>query len=1068
MATPLEALQNRKNTLSSSLGSSNTAYMPDTIPSPKDLSTDKQLSSVNKQIDDLRSKNLRTTWYGPEKEDAGDTGGSDDGLFMSGLKALSKPLNAIAGTVQYATGKGVKPGLGENINEATKTGLTFGNILQQSGAPRGVQVPLGFALDVMFDPVNWLTAGTSALIPRAGVGLVKGGAKSGIKGALEGFTSGVKSGVQKDAVSLMKLMPFTKKIAEIAPAAEKAGLKTSGFTNMMSKGATKYREATENLGKKAIENADKYDEAIGTTVMDRINKRPFGFQVGTLGDTIEEVIKKVPSTKILGKSTPTGDEIVDFFKYSPKKASEIADLKDKVINLARDKGVILTRNEEGSHFEKIDDFLKPDAVVTLPDKLGETMEVAIRDADGIVKSEFADKVKVYDSIENAKTLLETAGEDYNLKNLIEAYKVTPVGKTGVQWYDNAIDRLKSTTIDDIVHGRLGTGEEVVETVKKEADDLVKTWNSYNGIKDLKPLGKLLDAQQSFISIFKSAKVPMNLASHVVSHIGNFFMGTMMGLPMWKSEYFKAMMQANDLVKGKLGANGFKEMFFSDVNSLISMADNNPTRFKQLTGLDPKEIASKLSAEEKITNVLRSGSTADEVLKVLQEAAEKAQMADVQVGELSNMKNIAEEAADIETKSKLNKQLMKEGLGSYPTPSEQLSKMLKEAPVTRGEEFGSFTTSEITHNARFEQLKSWLAKESAAKPYNVPLKLANGLVNTMPRWYEHIDQTFKLGTSTYLTKIGLTEEELKIISRTVPFTKDDILEPIIKDGEKLYRLTQLKAAEVATEAFMNYAAMPDFVRVMRALPVLGSPFMSFPYAMAVKTAKTAINNPAIFNKVGFMINEMNANRSPQEKDAMEETYNEYLKAPTVVKLFGMWNTNVKNLIPYYQMNMFNPSQRDFGDSTQGKVVQMMDKFPIMQDPIGGVIKDYFIQPWILSGSGETPQGQFGEPLYPSFDEQGKKIEPGLGTKAFYGGRAIAEAVVPGSLSYLGALNAPDILSPETINKIPSYGFRNLSNATQGRSSIGATTKEDAVRKTIRSLFGRTGLPAYTLDVTKTSD
>jgi hypothetical protein len=244
-------------------------------------------------------------------------------------------------------------------------------------------------------------------------------------------------------------------------------------------------------------------------------------------------------------------------------------------------------------------------------------------------------------------------------------------------------------------------------------------------------------------------------------------------------------------------------------------------------------------------------------------------------------------------------------------------------------------------------------------------------------------------------------------------------------------------------------------------------MSFPYAMVSKMGKTAVNNPALFNKISFMINEMNTGRTPQEKAALEEKYNQYLKSPTVVKLFGMWNTDVKTYIPYYTMNMFNPSERTYDDSNEGKMLKLMDKFPVMQDPVGQVIKDYFIQPWILSNSGQVPQGLFGQPIYPAYDEQGNKKDVGLMTKALYGGRSIAESVVPGSLSYLGLANAVADLSPEAVEWIPSYGGRNLANATQGRSSIGATTKEDAVRKTFRSLLGRTGVPAYTLDVTKTS-
>ena len=58
-------------------------------------------------------------------------------------------------------------------------------------------------------------------------------------------------------------------------------------------------------------------------------------------------------------------------------------------------------------------------------------------------------------------------------------------------------------------------------------------------------------------------------------------------------------------------------------------------------------------------------------------------------------------------------------------------------------------------------------------------------------------------------------------------------------------------------------------------------------------------------------------------------------------------------------------------------------------------------------------------------------------------------------------------------IPSYGFRDVANAANadtlgnGRSSIGATTKENAMQKTFRAILGRTGIPAYTLDTTTTT-
>lgn len=1055
MATPLEALMTQKKDLEQKLGSSATAYARNTTPTSSDLSLDTRLASINKQIEDLKSKNLRTTWYGPS-EPVVDEGGESTGLIMRGLNALQKPLNAIAGTVQYALGKGTKPSLVSNINEATKTGLVFGDILKQSGASRGVQVPLGFALDVMLDPVNWLTAGTAAIIPRVGTGLVKGTIRGGIKEGLEAAGTGLVSNLERKAATAMNFVPFSRKIANMAPKVDEALTFGDKYRNTMIKGATKYTNLANKLGEKAIEGSTRYDELVGKNIYDKLGKGIYGQKTGIISETLQNVVEKIPSTTILGKATPSGEKLVEFFKYSPKQAADVADLKDKVQKLAKNKGVILTRSAEGADFQSIDEFLSPGATIGVKDKVGDVMNVAIKEADGTLKNNFAGKIKVTDNIDNAKALLEAAREDYNLKNLAEAYKVVQPGQTGVAWYDNAISRLKSTTVDDILHARLGAGETIEGLVEKQADELVQNWNNATKVRNIKPFEKILNAYPTYLSLFKLAKVPMNLASHVVANIGNFFMGAMMGLPVYKFEYYNSVRKANALMRGKLGAKGLQEMFFNDVNSLADMMENNPNRFRQLTGIDPSEILNKLNVEERVLGV--KGKFQDDLLKFMREAAARVEEGDIMAARLSELEKTA---------TKAEKEALKQ---KYNTATETMRNLAEEAPLRSSEIPSSWSAGELTPNTKIDKIKDWIANE-AQKPnrkYNPIVQVADLLANSMPRWYEQIDQSWKMGTTDFLTHIGLTEPELLTVSRTVPMTADDILEPMIKNGEKFYRLKPLKASEVAMEAYMNYAAMPDFVKVIRAAPIVGSPFYSFPYAMAVKTAKTAVHNPAVFNKIGAMIDEMNAGRSPQEKQAMEEKYNEYLKSPTVVKMFGMWNTNVKNFIPYYTMNMFNPSERTYGDSFQGQMLKLSDKFPFLQDPIGAVIKDYFIQPWILSGSGELPQGQFGQPLYPTYDEKGNKIEPGLGTKAFYAGRTLGESLIPGTLSYAGLLNAPLGLSPEAINLIPSYGIRNIANATQGRSSVGALTKEDATRKTLRAVLGRTGIPAYTLDVTKTSN
>lgn len=73
-------------------------------------------------------------------------------------------------------------------------------------------------------------------------------------------------------------------------------------------------------------------------------------------------------------------------------------------------------------------------------------------------------------------------------------------------------------------------------------------------------------------------------------------------------------------------------------------------------------------------------------------------------------------------------------------------------------------------------------------------------------------------------------------------------------------------------------------------------------------------------------------------------------------------NIANVIPYYSMNMFMPSNRRYSSSLGSNLVSALDKLPIMKDPVGQTIFDYFIQPLIIRDT--MSQGQFGQPLYPS--------------------------------------------------------------------------------------------------------
>ena len=629
---------------------------------------------------------------------------------------------------------------------------------------------------------------------------------------------------------------------------------------------------------------------------------------------------------------------------------------------------------------------------------------------------------------------------------------------------------------------VNTAQDVEKAVQEGTDITTRTWQALNAIPgkvastvvgmtpgDWHPFEKVLNSLDQYTAFFKSFKVPMNIGSHVVNYVGNYFFGAMQGLPVYKPEWLAEMREAGQLLKGNLGVTGIKNMFFNDANLMIDLADNNPARFRQLFGFNATDIVGKISTEEKIRGAIPTKF--GDVVKVISQQWSDLDEAIARGEKISSLEGTVKSAAagESELAAKVGKKKLNEELGAFKLPSETTKSVLDEKGAIKGsEELGTFTTSELPPNKAIDAIKLKLARLAEDNPNNYLYKAADKLFNAMPKAYEQIDRVQKIGSVNYMTKIGLTEQELITVSRSVPITEKDLLPPIIKNGEKLYRLTPLKASEVSMETYMNYAAMPDFVKVMRALPIVGSNFYSFQYAMAVKTAKTLINNPAIFNKVGFALSEYAGERTPAEKVALQQKYNQYLNSPSVIKVAGMWNTDVKNVIPYYGMNMFNPSEKTYDTSTpQGRILQLSDNLPVLQTPIGQVIKDYLVQPWILSGTGEIPQGQFGQPLYPSYDANGKQITPGWGTKAFYGARTLAESVVPGTFSYLGVPLGMTGISPENTNLIPSYGIRGIANAVEGRSTIGAMTKENAIEKTLKAVLGRSGIPAYTLDTTQTN-
>jgi hypothetical protein len=223
-----------------------------------------------------------------------------------------------------------------------------------------------------------------------------------------------------------------------------------------------------------------------------------------------------------------------------------------------------------------------------------------------------------------------------------------------------------------------------------------------------------------------------------------------------------------------------------------------------------------------------------------------------------------------------------------------------------------------------------------------------------------------------------------------------------------------------------------------------------YAMADKTGKSLLMNPASFNKISLLMKELNGAATPLEKETLDSEYNQYMKTEGMVRMpFPFFDNNplylnTINWLPYYMNNIFSGTDKTYEDTVPSTLSKIMDSSPFMQDPVGQMMFNYFVQPMILDG--EIPQGKFGQQIYPTDATTAEKMA--------YFTRDAAEMFVPSA----AAVTSP-IIPDEAINWLPSYHWRRLSNAMKGRTVIGADAKDPAAERTIKAISSILGVPLY---------
>ena len=245
-------------------------------PSPSAISRQQSLFNIQNKITKLNDQRLRQKWY---PTTTGDTTteptAPPEGIVGKALDVISIPLYGVVGAARHAVGQGTTGSLGGDVMEnIQKSKKTFGSMLSEAGVNGPVSAVAGFGLDVMFDPVNWMTMGTSALIPKVARGIIGGAAEEGAMGALRGARAAATVRGAEVAGTLGKWSPGafglgTKIIDKIPLVAKDPSLEGMTWTQIG-------KNTLRGLAEKNVAATAEYERLTGDTMAKRLAQRGFG------------------------------------------------------------------------------------------------------------------------------------------------------------------------------------------------------------------------------------------------------------------------------------------------------------------------------------------------------------------------------------------------------------------------------------------------------------------------------------------------------------------------------------------------------------------------------------------------------------------------------------------------------------------------------------------------------------------------------------------------------------------------------------------------------------------------
>lgn len=1007
--------QKQADTLQGNLNASPTALGGDGTPTSTDISNQESLQRIQGTIQTLNDQKLKTQWYGTDVTTNPSTEGQNTGsagLIGTGLDLLQRPLRGVVGAVKHVIGQGSGSLYQDVADNMVRNKNTFGDVLKGNGVPWAVAAPLGFALDVGMDPVNWLTMGSEALVPRLAVGAFKGFTSG--EGIVEGLSAAAKSGVMEKAANVGRFIPYLKDTDIFA-----------------------------NFGASTLDATNAFQKITGETAENVVIKG------ANYRNGFKSVIDKVANV------IPGGQNILENFKYDPAnwiRDARIKDIFQEASGGGIDTGHAIAANLRG---ESLEPYLKQASeeasakILTTP--IGKPAFDINLDANAtpLTNKEVDQKIAALARVGMDKKM---ASEAPNIiKGVDDASQILkdPTPYISGDPYENAA-RIASEqlggsniTMEDVK--KIVNSGALDQTGVKWYDSMMKSIKDFGSKTDaagakIPGIGKaVMDKYDQAMGIFRAFKVGASPTAWMNATVGEAAM-THMALGGISPELLARWGQSAKLYSNQTDAAAFIDNLlmnagrdiYGDSNVIRKGLAESPTAAKGLFG-DISFLGSTDNAKLLLQQAVDAGiATSDMKPEDLAPSLQKA------IEELSQVKM---EAGDTPVR-------------------DLLSTGEKVNPLDMGTEMNQ---NEMFTSSATRRMLDYVKNAAKADPSNPAWKFLDFTLNNMPSGYTKLHQGFKMGTFLYATTDGLTMSELKLASRLVDINPEDLtkiavdargnkIAQVAGEGAKgiqyRYAVSPRAAMDLTNSIYVNYSAMPAAIKVLRNMPLLGSPFISFTYAMAMKTGQTLAYNPAAFNKISFALNDFGGTKNPLEKKALNTQFYEYLKQPAMFRMpFFDKNpiyVNMSSMLPYYSLNMFNPSDANYTGGTWNEALaNVVQKSPILKDPVGSTIYSYLIQPMIL-GQAIAPQGEFGQPLFP--------LDANALTKTGYGLRALGEAFVPNVASYAG------LLTPEAAaNFIPSYRWRQLSYAKSGKNQLGISSKEPAVSRTIRSLLQTTGIP-----------